>query len=246
MQDKYNDIRELLDRWYAGETSPDEQRRLMNFFSEERSLPDDLEEERALFEALGATGEVKMPDKYSDRIDAAMRREMSRKSLRMRMAYMVTSAAACVALLWGGYSNLLREDAKPVQLADNKTEIRQTAAPVVTDDTVTVVHLAPVQSTMIAKAKPVKSRKVVKPEIPAEVTETTELADYEYNGYDDYELPAEERERLIAANYRIVESDEEARAIATTVFMRMDNQMTAVHADIDAMEADRSSQFMEF
>ena len=40
---EYKEIREIIDRWYGGGTTPGEERRLVEFFSSATGLPDDLE-----------------------------------------------------------------------------------------------------------------------------------------------------------------------------------------------------------
>ncbi|MEQ1744973.1 MAG: hypothetical protein ABMA02_06090 [Saprospiraceae bacterium] len=56
------DIRSLLNRYWEGETTLEEERRLKAFFSNE-NIPEDLQRDAALFRALRAEQASRMPDK---------------------------------------------------------------------------------------------------------------------------------------------------------------------------------------
>ena len=71
----------------------------------------------------------------------------------------------------------------------------------------------------VRKHKSVKSRKAV-------VKKSTDEEEYEETvGEDDF-LDPEERERLLAANYRIVENEAEADMIISSVFDRMESRVS--------------------
>lgn len=70
---EYDEIRKTLCRWYDGETTSFEQRRLVDFFSEERELPPDLNRERELFRSLSVDDvETEIPEEFAARISAAI------------------------------------------------------------------------------------------------------------------------------------------------------------------------------
>lgn len=86
---EYNDIREILNRWYDGNTTPAEQQRLVDFFATDRELPADLEMEREMFRAMTEAGEdyAEMPLEVSRSINAALEVEMAREREPQRKGF---------------------------------------------------------------------------------------------------------------------------------------------------------------
>ena len=202
---EYNDIREILNRWYDGNTTPAEQQRLADFFATDRELPADLEMEREMFRAMTEAGEdyAEMPHDVSERINAAIEAEMAeergpqRKGFGWRRRAMTTcAAAACMAVVLT--IPFLKSDDKAMVGDKPGMALSETpdAGPVSTD---TMLFMTPEQPRAVA---------------PAVENESRELAS------------AQEEERLVAANCHVVTDEREANAILSTVFVRLESGMT--------------------
>lgn len=106
-QDNFDSIRALLNRYYDGLTSPEENQRLQSFFSaaDSGALPEDLAEEAALF-AVMKHGEdflaASAPDYLEENLRAIMAGEVyvkPRRSKLIRFVARFAAAAAVAALL---------------------------------------------------------------------------------------------------------------------------------------------------
>ena len=62
-------IKSLLARFYEGQTTPEEERLLADFFRRE-DVPEDLQEDKQLFLLLAQTSEQEMPQEIADEITA--------------------------------------------------------------------------------------------------------------------------------------------------------------------------------
>lgn len=79
----YNDIKLLIERFFEGETSLEEEQRLYAFFSSHRSLPEELESYREMFAGF-------------DAISFA-----PRTNVRRRLLYVLSGVAAAILLAIG-------------------------------------------------------------------------------------------------------------------------------------------------
>lgn len=227
---EYNDIREILNRWYDGNTTPAEQQRLADFFARDRELPADLEMEREMFRAMTEAGEeyAEMPHEVSERINAALEAEMAeergpqRKGFGWRRRAMTAcAAAACMAVVLT--IPFLKSDDKAMVGDKPGMALSETpdAGPISTDTMLfmtpeqprAVAHAVEKESRKLASAQKKSSRKAVK----CKPVETDD---------DDLYLSEEEEERLVAANYHVVTDEREANAILSTVFVRLESGMT--------------------
>lgn len=230
----YLEIRGLLDRWYAGETTPDDERRLAGLLaSAGTDLPADLAADSALFAELTQlkTEETPVPGELDRRIDSAIEREMSGaagfgKAVRRRIAAGIAGAAAVCAVVAGVFLHIPQTDA-PERIASSispKIEriLNDTAAAV---GAMAVAPQAEIKPETLASVENIRKYKVSK---RRKAVVKKSMADEEYDeavAEDDF-LDPEERERLLAANFRIVESEAEADMIISSVFDRMESRVS--------------------
>jgi hypothetical protein len=104
----YNDIRQILDRFYDGETSLDEEKRLREFFNQ-NEVPEGFRDEKLMFQTLyEAQLEEVLDQQFDEKILNRIEHASSRVT-RMRLIYSLSSVAAVAILLlavWmGGFFN---------------------------------------------------------------------------------------------------------------------------------------------
>ncbi len=114
-----NRIRVMLDRFYEGESSVDEERELQHFFRGSE-LPEEWRAEKDIFDALKESKEaIPVPDdlnrKILQRLDAQIRKDARRRRISL---YSLSGIAAGLLALITIYQFVLR-DVKPESLAQN-------------------------------------------------------------------------------------------------------------------------------
>ena len=239
---EYNDIREILNRWYDGNTTPAEQQRLADFFATDRELPADLEMEREMFRAMAEAGEdyAEMPVEVSEHITAALEAEMSgerslrRKSFGWRSRAMTAcAAAACMAVVL----------TIPFLKSSDKAMIGDKAGMVVSEtpdarraSTDTMLFMTPELPRAVAPAVEKESRKLASAQKKAS-RHAVKRKPVETDSDDDLYLSEEEEERLVAANYHVVTDEREVHAILSTVFVRLESGMTEENFKISDVRA---------
>lgn len=127
----YKYIYQLLERYWAGETSLSEERILEEFFSSEE-VPEDLRQYRGWFGFCRAEGEVRPDEEAAARIDrrtARLEYPVRRFTLRrlVRAAYHV---AACLALLFcvlTGAQRLFESEPKVEEIRYNYSSFEDAA-----------------------------------------------------------------------------------------------------------------------
>lgn len=227
---EYNDIREILNRWYDGNTTPAEQQRLADFFATDRELPADLEMEREMFRAMAEAGEeyAEMPVEVSERINAALEAEMSGERVERRKGFgwrrramTACAAAACLAVvltmpfLKSGDKAMVGD--KAGMAARESTAVEPASAD-------TMLFMTPELPGSVAPAVEKESRKLASAQkkAPCHAVKRTPVE----SDNDDELYLSEEEERLVAANYHVVTDEREADAIISTVFVRLESGMT--------------------
>ena len=239
---EYNDIREILNRWYDGQSTPAEQQRLADFFATDRELPADLEMEREMFRAMTEAGEdyAEMPHDVSERINAAIEAEMAeergpqRKGFGWRRrAVTACAAAACMAVVLT--IPFLKSDDKAMVGDKAGMALSETpdAGPVSTD---TMLFMTPEQPRAVAPAVEKESRKLASAQKKSS-RKAVKRKPVETDGDDDLYLSEEEEERLVAANYHVVTDEREANAILGAVFVRLKSGMTEESYKISDVKA---------
>lgn len=245
---EYSDIREILNRWYGGNTTPAEQQRLADFFATDRELPADLEMEREMFRAMAEAGEdyAEMPVEVSERINAALDAEMSgERSLRRKgsgwrsRAMTACAAAACMAVVLT--IPFLKSSDKAMVGDKPGMALSETpdAGPISTD---TMLFMTPEQPRAVAPAIEKESRKLASAQKKASRHDkasrhAVKRKPVETYSDDDLYLSAEEEERLVAANYHVVTDEREANAILGAVFVRLKSGMTEESYKISDVKA---------
>jgi hypothetical protein len=239
---EYNDIREILNRWYDGNTTPAEQQRLADFFATDRELPADLEMEREMFHAMAEAGEdyAEMPHDVSERINAAIEAEMAeergpqRKGFGWRRrAITACAAAACMAVVLT--IPFLKSDDKAMVGDKPGMALSETpdAGPVSTD---TMLFMTPEQPRAVAPAVEKESRKLASTQKKTS-RHAVKRKPVETDSDDDLYLSEEEEERLVAANYHVVTDEREANAILGAVFVRLKSGITEESYKISDVKA---------
>lgn len=235
---EYKEIREILERWYAGQTSASEQHRLVEFFSAAEQLPPDMETERAMFLALAeaASAESEIPAGLARRIDDAVEAEIAReRSARSggmkwrRRLLAACGAAACLMCGWLTLRVVTESDnsgVSPDAFMAVNVPASPAAAPEATDTaedkneapSEPVSVAARQQSGRIASAGTRRKLKAVRTEIDRPMEETGDTEEYGF-------LSEAEEARLMADNYHVVEDEREAYAILSSVFARLEGGM---------------------
>ena len=239
---EYNDIREILNRWYDGQSTPAEQQRLADFFATDRELPADLEMEREMFRAMTEAGEdyAEMPHDVSERINAAIEAEMAwerrpqRKGFGWRRRAMTAcAAAACMAVVLT--IPFLKSDDKAMVGDKPGMALSETPddGPVSTD---TMLFMTPEQPRAVAPAVEKESRKLASAQKKSS-RKAVKRKPVETDGDDDLYLSEEEEERLVAANYHVVTDEREANAILGAVFVRLKSGITEESYKISDVKA---------
>lgn len=239
---EYNDIREILNRWYDGNTTPAEQQRLADFFATDRELPADLEMEREMFRAMTEAGEdyAEMPLEVSRSINAALDAEMAGERVERRKGFgwrrramTACAAAACMAVVLT--IPFLKSNDKAMVGDKPGMALSETpdAGPVSTD---TMLFMTPEQPRAVAPAVEKESRKLASAQKKSS-RKAVKCKPVETDGDDDLYLSEEEEERLVAANYHVVTDEREANAILGAVFVRLKSGMTEESYKISDVKA---------
>lgn len=234
---EYKEIREILDRWYEGLTVPDEERRLSEFFSEDRELPEDLEAERNMFRAIAAADEAEtdIPAGLAARIDSALEAEMARErnavSSPSRWRLRITAVCGAAACLMAGWLTI-RTLVGTAPGLDNQSERMAVNAPapsispVKEAATYTVEPEPEPEPTAVSPDKGnVKSKPVYSAPKPVPHKRHLIAAEADIPADEDMFLSEAEEEQLIADNYHVVEDEREAYAILNSVFARLEGSM---------------------
>jgi hypothetical protein len=102
---KEEKLKRLLEKYYSGETTDDDEKQLKDFFSD-RKKADDFDPDRALFSALADLDKIPEPSaEYESRILQAVTRSDRQKSMNIFSRHYVSliGVAAAFLLLVGSY-----------------------------------------------------------------------------------------------------------------------------------------------
>ncbi len=104
---KTDDIKLLLQRYYDGETSEQEERQLKEFFAS-NDVPEDMQADKKMFEELMSFGEPEMPEELNARISAAIDDKAGKhRTVRLRI---FGSIAAMLCIILSVNTYLSREE----------------------------------------------------------------------------------------------------------------------------------------
>jgi hypothetical protein len=117
-----NKIEQLLQAFYDGDTTPEEEEMLFNFFNSE-NINDKWHTERDTFNVLYDSEEVPLPKGITKRLESAIDKhiaETTQKSSR-RKIFIAISSAAAIALLCIGLFFIYEKDTKSQMFTDTFT-----------------------------------------------------------------------------------------------------------------------------
>lgn len=226
----YNEIRQILGRWYDGDSTPADQKVLEDFFAANNDLPEDLALERDMFLGLLEAGENygELPMDVSDRIESAVEAEMAReqavrgrKSTWRRRFITGCAVAACLALVVTISIRLSIN--KSTNELDMKMAVNEQMQPKNTDSIIKIVSEPLVVPQMLASADTCMKNTHVASVKKNPRQMTPKIVEKEREA-DMYLTP--EEERLAASNYHVVTDEREANAILGAVFVRLESGMT--------------------
>ena len=140
----YKYIEQLVERYWAGETTVEEERILRDFFSQPE-IPEHLREEAVLFRSFAADQDVKLDEAFDQRVLARVEKEESQVVVPLRPVGFVARvrplfrAAAAVAIVFLVSYSVVRsvEEKTP---ADNFAQM---------NDTTIVTNLETVQPVQV-------------------------------------------------------------------------------------------------
>lgn len=92
-------IRHLLDRYYNGDASPEEIRRIKSYFASAADIPADLEADRRIFAAMSGIDDIEVPAQLESDIRAAIAAQSRAKRPAVAAWMAVAGIAAAVALI---------------------------------------------------------------------------------------------------------------------------------------------------
>lgn len=228
---KETEIRRLLDRYYEGQTSVDEERRLYSLLTADDDLPEDLKADREVIKALSEYPEVDIPEETEMKLIGRLEQEMARERLRAvwrkRIITSVVVAASLIAA-WIGIRMLIpsahNDSIEPLLTDIGKKET------LISDTSITINHLAVASEGNINNqsfSKSLESREQAI-RVNKKNNGTTVGTKHSVNEKSNEELiylSYEEEKELEAANYHVVNDEREAYAIMNAVFLRMDGNI---------------------
>lgn len=274
MKDKTdcNKIRALLDRWYSGLSSPEEELILGEMLESAKDLPSDLEADRILFAELGALSEsvTEMPEEYKSRIDLALEKEIACESKRVmpigmrrirwkRLAQIAAGVAACFACVLLTMKVIdapeleVKGDMMATDVSDN---IKPT--PVEIDDTLQNRGLAlNVSSIDVPRAvKPDENRGIAgKSKTERKIYSYSEKQQSEIvvgdesaanveseNDHDTRHVSMSDETFPSRENYRVVRDQSEADAIINSIFSRLESNVSMETSKLSKIELEYDSE----
>lgn len=235
-----NEIRRLLDLYYKGETSKEEEKFLYDFFRTANKLPEDLEADRRLFSAFGEEPWHEIPLEEDKKILEAINNEISRDKnpkLWKRPIFYISTAAACLLIVFLAINMAVPQNNKEgdepmAELSDKANKIEIPQIDTINDNKNFACNETKKEKlNRISNPQQLTNGKNLKtetqrPEKSAALNDTQQRE-------TPYYLTQEEEEQLIARNYRVVNDEREAFAIMNSVFSRMDGNLQESSYRID-------------
>lgn len=113
----------MLEKFYRGETSLDEELRLQQYFASQ-AVPEELIPDKELFEAFGdGTESVEVPDHLNERILHSIDRLEKKETRTRRISmYSLSGLAAGLLVLIAVYLFFLRDDNRPLIASNQMTD----------------------------------------------------------------------------------------------------------------------------
>lgn len=263
-----NKIRALLDRWYSGLTTPEEERMLADMLASSGNLPSDMEADRILFAELSLISEAlpEMPEAYSSRINEALEKEMAserrvvpsvfkrlNKGWIGRIAAVVAVSVACAFFAMKmidtpqmdvGVKNLALDGGveKKMNMSDDTLQNHYLALQATHLEVARVSAAEPANRTV---AKPV----TVKEKNGASVNKMRydQSDSNDYDSEDDYatcdsNYSHPDEARFIRENYRVVRDQDEADAILSSIFSRLESNVAMETSKLSKIDLEYDSE----
>ena len=263
--DKYNELRSLLGKWYEGTTSPQEEADISAMLTDADSLPPDLEADRDLFmtmtDALEDLPEI--PEPYSLRINSALEREISATNaeqpvvgvesddlkkregrriggfLRSRL-FRWTAAGVAVCLAGIFITNRLME-IPDIDMPVQKSGVAMNIA-VPAQQADTLIHsISLVKDNKVnvdgnrERMKRGEGRTTI-------IKKATRKSESHEENYEDPYLTREEEEMLIAHNYRVIRDEGEAARKLNHIFGGLESNIMDEMYNLRRIELEYQSE----
>jgi hypothetical protein len=124
-----NEIKVLLEKFYKGETTLDEERLLQKYFTDSNTDNENYAAEKYLFSKLILAENIEMPSNLTKKIAAKIDEETKKNNAARFISFArlrTISVAACLVLMFSLTATLLFKSETPVFIANvhtNETEI---------------------------------------------------------------------------------------------------------------------------
>lgn len=232
---KNNEIKILLNRWYAALCTSEEEDRLETLLRDHiQELPPELKEEAKTFLLLRENRNVQfdVPNEISSRINCVMEGEMSRYRYAYPFRKFVMSAVAIVAslIIIGTITfRLMRQ---------NKEKIPDIVQTILLADT--VMAKAPIKSEQIAESSnrinvsSNEGKKLTKKTVACMKSCVDSTTSEEVQPDDSYSIPQ--------GNYRIITDPDEADELLSVIFSRLNNRIALETARLEMLELDYNAE----
>lgn len=129
-------LKNLLEAYYNGETTVEEEKRLIDYFATATDIPAEFEADREVFTALGCfANDAEMPDTLGDKLDAWMAEELDKeeekrvpnKQIKLRSFRRITTAAAATIALFIGLKFIVEPNISPRHIAPTELSLEESA-----------------------------------------------------------------------------------------------------------------------
>ncbi|MDE6537591.1 MAG: hypothetical protein K2M13_06105 [Muribaculaceae bacterium] len=263
--DKYNELRSLLGKWYEGAASPQEEADISAMLTDADSLPPDLEADRDLFmtmtDALEDLPEI--PEQYSLRINAALEKEIvADKKEIANVGAKSEDAKRRAGNRIGGFlrSGLFRWTATGVAvclagifITNRMMEIPAIDMPVQKSGVAMNIAVPAQQAdTLIHSISLVKDNKV---NVDGNreclkrgegrktiIKKATRKSEYHEENHEDPYLTREEEEMLIAHNYTVIRDEGEAARKLNHIFGGLESNIMDEMSNLRRIETEYQSE----
>ena len=131
MNNEINEIRQLLNRYYEGDTTQEEESKLTDFFATSECVPEDLATEKVLFLNLQkVSGTILPSDDFEDRLLKAIENRDCQETPMARERFpqwRKMAVAACLLTMFGiGMFFLVEENRNSYEITDDKLAYAKT------------------------------------------------------------------------------------------------------------------------
>lgn len=230
-QEQIKQIRELLDHFYQGATTPEEERQLASLLQNAEDLPADLEADRRLFASLSADIPTETANRIENALEAEMAKARSPFTSRRRRWAIAGVAAACLAIASVGVSLLIPD--KDISSQPNQEQLANVKTPSVNVEKENAelpardsLISAPIAQNIEATAPvPIVKPKEAKAETRPVMQKSTEKEANQVAETLPGERTRDKSYDHLAANYRIIDDPQEAQAFVGELFAVMESNL---------------------